>query len=54
MRYYAGDGDSALWCLTKSAQETIEKNVITMVGMPQVHVAKHYSNEQAEVLTYLG
>ena len=54
MRYYAGNGDSALWCLTKSAQETIEKNVSTRVAMPQVHIAKYYGEEQAEVLTYLG
>jgi hypothetical protein len=53
-RYYAGNGDSALWCLTKSAQETIEKNVITMVSMPHVHFEKHYDKQQAEVLTYLG
>jgi hypothetical protein len=54
MRYYAGNGESALWCLTESAQQTIEKNVIAMVAMPQAHIAKSFGQERAEVLTYLG
>ena len=54
MRYYAGNGDSALWFLTKSAQDAIEKNVITMTSLPQVHFEKICGKEQAEVLNYLG
>ncbi len=54
MRYYAGNGDSALWCLTKSAQDSIVKNVSTVASLPQVHFAKHYGTDQVEVLTYLG
>lgn len=54
MRYYAGNGDSALWFLARSAQEAIEKNVITMTPLPQVHFEKSYGNEQAEVLNYLS
>jgi len=54
MRYFAGNGDSALWFLTKSAQEAIEKNVITVTDLPETHFEKYCGKEQAEVLTHLG
>jgi Transmembrane protein of unknown function (DUF3556) len=54
MRYYAGNGDSALWCLTKSAQDKIDKSVVMMLSTPQVHFEKCYDKQQAEVLTYIG
>jgi Transmembrane protein of unknown function (DUF3556) len=54
MRYYAGNWDTTLWCVTKSADEKIEKDVIKIASMPQAQLKKYYGAEQAEIPVYLG
>ena len=54
MRYYAGNGDSALWCLTASAQDKIDTTVVMTLGTPRVHLEKFHGKEQAEILDSLG
>ena len=54
MRYYAGNWDTTLWCMTKSADEKIEKNVIKIASMPQAQIERIYGKEQAQIPVYLG
>ena len=54
LRYYAGNWDTTLWCLTPSAVEKIEANVPTAAVMPHKQLEKFYGPEQAEVPLYMG
>ncbi|MFY9917416.1 MAG: DUF3556 domain-containing protein [Mycobacterium sp.] len=54
MRYYAGNGDSALCCLTQSARDKIDDNVPMWLSMPQAHFEKCYDKEQAAMLAHIG
>jgi hypothetical protein len=54
MRYYAGNWDTTLWCLTPSADEKIEKHVIKIASMPKAQLEKLFGKDQADIPIYLG
>ncbi|CAN5335465.1 DUF3556 domain-containing protein [soil metagenome] len=55
MRYYAGNWDTSLWCLTPSADEKIAKNIVAIASMPAAQLEKFYgSKEAAQIPMYMG
>ncbi|SPT57988.1 DUF3556 domain-containing protein [Actinomadura madurae] len=55
MRYYAGNWDTTLWCITPSAMAKMDANVASIASMPQAQMEKFYgSPETAEVYLYMG
>ncbi len=55
MRYYAGNWDTTLWCLTPSAAEKIDQHLVAIASMPQAQLEKVYgSPEAAQIPQYLG
>ena len=54
MRYYAGNWDTTLWCVTPSAVEKIEAKVLTAASLPHKQLETFYGPEQAEVPLFVG
>ncbi|WP_197382043.1 DUF3556 domain-containing protein [Mycolicibacterium mengxianglii] len=55
MRYYAGNWDTSLWCLTPSADAKIAKNIVAIASMPAAQLEKFYgSKEAAQIPMYMG
>jgi hypothetical protein len=55
MRYYAGNWDTSLWCVTPSAAEKIEKGIVSIASMPAAQMERYYgSRETAEMYLYMG
>ena len=55
MRYYAGNWDTSLWCLTPSAEQKIASDVVAIASMPAAQMEKFYgSKENAEMYQYMG
>jgi hypothetical protein len=55
MRYYAGNWDTSLWCVTASASEKIERDVVSIASMPAAQMERYYgSKETAEMYLYMG
>lgn len=54
MRNAAGNGNTTLWCLTRSAVEKLEKNVVTFTGMPQSKLETRCGKDEIEIMIYLG
>ncbi|WP_035853697.1 DUF3556 domain-containing protein [Cryptosporangium arvum] len=55
MRYYAGNWDTTLWCVTPSASAKIEANVVSIASMPQAQLERYYgSPETAQLYLYMG
>ena len=55
MRYYAGNWDTSLWCVTPSAEEKIESNVVSIASMPPAQTEKLFGDkETAELYLYMG
>ena len=55
MRYYAGNWDTTLWCLTASAQQKIAGGIVAIATMPAAQLERVYgSPEAAQILMYLG
>ena len=55
MRYYAGNWDTSLWCLTPSADEKIAKGIVAIASMPAAQLEKFYgSKEAAQIPMYMG
>ena len=55
MRYYAGNWDTSLWCVTPSAAEKITDNIVAIAAMPAAQMEKFYgSKETAEMYLYMG
>lgn len=55
MRYYAGNWDTTLWCLTPSAEEKINRNVVAIASMPAAQLERFYgSKEAAQIPIYMG
>ena len=44
MRYYAGNWDTTLWCVTESAQEKVSKDIVAIASMPAAQVECFYGN----------
>ena len=55
MRYYAGNWDTALWCIKPSAEQKITDNVVSIASMPQAQMERFYgSPETAQMYLYMG
>jgi hypothetical protein len=55
MRYYAGNWDTALWCIKSSANEKIERGLVAIASMPQSQLERFYgSEEQAQIYLHMG
>ena len=55
MRYYAGNWDTSLWCVTPSAAEKIEKRIVAIASMPAAQMERYYgSPETAQMYLYMG
>jgi hypothetical protein len=55
MRYYAGNWDTSLWCLTASAEQKISDGIVAIASMPAAQMEKFYgSKETAEMYQYMG
>ena len=55
MRYYAGNWDTALWCIKASANEKIERGLVAIASMPQSQLERFYgSEEQAQIYLHMG
>ena len=55
MRYYAGNWDTTLWCVTPSAEAKIGKGVVAIANMPAAQLEKFYgSKEAAQIPIYMG
>lgn len=55
MRYYAGNWDTSLWCVTPSASEKITNGIVAIASMPAAQMEKFYgSKETAEMYQYMG
>ncbi len=55
MRYYAGNWDTSLWCLTASAERKISEGIVAIASMPAAQMEKFYGSiETAEMYQYMG
>jgi hypothetical protein len=55
MRYYAGNWDTTLWCLTPAAEEKISRNIVAIAAMPAAQLERFYgSKEAAQIPIYMG
>ncbi|BBY82367.1 DUF3556 domain-containing protein [Mycolicibacterium pulveris] len=55
MRYYAGNWDTGLWCMTPSASEKLENGIVSIASMPQAQMERYYgSPETAQMYLYMG
>lgn len=55
MRYYAGNWDTTLWCLTQEAEAKIDKGIVAIANMPAAQLEKFYgSKEAAQIPIYMG
>lgn len=55
MRYYAGNWDTTLWCITPAAEARIERGIVAIASMPAAQLEKFYgSKEAAQIPIYMG
>ena len=55
MRYYAGNWDTTLWCVTPSAEAKIDAGIVAIANMPAAQLEKFYgSKEAAQIPIYMG
>ncbi|NDZ92909.1 DUF3556 domain-containing protein [Streptomyces sp. SID6673] len=55
MRYYAGNWDTSLWCLTPAASAKIERGIVAIASMPAAQLERFYgSAEAAQIPLYMG
>ncbi len=54
MRYYAGNWDTTLWCVTPAAEEKIKNGIIAIASMPQAQLERYYGKEEAQIPVFLG
>ncbi|MBH0777853.1 DUF3556 domain-containing protein [Nocardia bovistercoris] len=55
MRYYAGNWDTSLWCLTESANEKIANGIVAIASMPAAQLERFYgSKEAAQIPMFMG
>jgi hypothetical protein len=54
MRYYAGNWDTTLWCVTQAAEEKIKNGIIAIASMPQAQLERYYGKEEAQIPVFLG
>lgn len=55
MRYYAGNWDTTLWCITPSADAKMRAGITAVAAMPAAQLERYYgSREAAQIPLYLG
>ena len=55
MRYYAGNWDTTLWCVTPEAEAKIDTGIVAIANMPAAQLEKFYgSKEAAQIPIYMG
>ncbi|OBJ67862.1 DUF3556 domain-containing protein [Mycobacterium sp. 1274756.6] len=55
MRYYAGNWDTSLWCLTASAEEKLSRGIVAIASMPAAQLERFYgSKEAAQIPIFMG
>ena len=54
MRYYAGNWDTSMWCLTPSAVAKIERHVTKAASLPRAQLETLYGPEVADLLGHKG
>ncbi|MFW0788199.1 DUF3556 domain-containing protein [Gordonia sp. CPCC 205333] len=55
MRYYAGNWDTSLWCMTSSASAKVAENIVAIASMPAAQMERYYgSPETAQLYLYMG
>src|SRR5689334_5601589 len=54
MRYYAGNWDTSLWCITPAAEQKIKDGIIAIASMPQAQLERYYGKEEAQIPVFLG
>jgi len=55
MRYYAGNWDTSLWCVTPSAEKKIADGIVSIANMPAAQLERFYgSREAAQIPLYMG
>ncbi|MET0457358.1 MAG: DUF3556 domain-containing protein [Mycobacterium sp.] len=55
MRYYAGNWDTSLWCLTPAAEAKIADGIVAIASMPAAQLERFYgSKEAAQIPMYMG
>ena len=55
MRYYAGNWDTTLWCVTPEAEAKIDAGIVAIANMPAAQLEKFYgSKEAAQIPIYMG
>ncbi|NMO01693.1 DUF3556 domain-containing protein [Gordonia sp. TBRC 11910] len=55
MRYYAGNWDTTLWCMTPSASAKVARHVVAIASMPAAQMERYYgSPETAQMYLYMG
>jgi len=55
MRYYAGNWDTTLWCVTPAAEAKLESGIVAIANMPAAQLEKFYgSKEAAQIPIYMG
>lgn len=55
MRYYAGNWDTTLWCVTPSAEAKLDRGIVAIANMPAAQLEKFYgSKEAAQIPIYMG
>ena len=55
MRYYAGNWDTTLWCVKRSAERKIANGIVSLASMPQAQMERYYgSPETAQMYRYMG
>ena len=55
MRYYAGNWDTTLWCVTPSAEAKIDAGIVAIANMPAAQLEKFYgSKDAAQIPVYMG
>jgi hypothetical protein len=55
MRYYAGNWDTSLWCVTPAADQKIADGIVSIANMPAAQLERLYgSKEAAQIPLYMG
>lgn len=54
MRYYAGNWDTSVWCLTEAAAAKIESRVKKAAALPAAQLAKLYDGQTTDLLMHKG
>lgn len=55
MRYYAGNWDTTLWCITPSAEAKLAGGIVAIANMPAAQLERFYgSKEAAQIPIYMG